>query len=386
MSDKVTIGMIGCGGMAGAHVKGYQQLYEKGLDAFEIIACCDPEQARADQMADAIAEWQGRRPAVCTHAEAMLATEEALLAVDVCTTHREHHTVAMPALQAGKHVTIEKPLALTMRAGKVILEAARQAGKLLQVAENYRRSPAERAVNWALKSGRLGKLRMILWIDVSERLWYWTWREHREQAGGGWPLDGGVHFADLFRYHIGPVREVCCEARAYHPTRYQDPEHLTGPIAVDVEDTTIATLRFDDDVLGQWTSTNAAPGSGFSRRVVYGEHGSIVWGEGLKTRQETLTMQELCDEFLAQLSEQDRETLFPRGITDGVATELWEFVQAVRGEGELETDGLEGYKAEAVCISLYESAAAGKPVAVADVEDLKLEAYQRDLNEGLGLS
>ncbi|MFQ6132327.1 MAG: Gfo/Idh/MocA family protein [Armatimonadota bacterium] len=386
MSDKVTIGIVGCGGMAGAHVKGFKELYDKGLDAFEITACCDLEESRASEMADSIAEWQTHRPAVYADAEAMVSTEQGMVAVDICTTHREHHTIAVPALEAGKHVTIEKPLALTMRAGRLILDAAEQAGKLLQVAENYRRSPENRALNWALKSGRIGQPRMVFWLEIRERLWYWAWREHRDQAGGGWPLDGGVHFADLFRYHIGPVRDVYCETRAYQPLRYQDAENMEGPIEVDVEDTIVATLRFDDDVLGQWTSTSAAPGCDHHHRVVYGENGALVWGQGLKTREQELTTEQLCKEFMGQLSEDEKERLFPRGVTNGVATELWEFVQAVRGEGDIETDGLEGYRAEAICMALYESAAAGGPVSVADVEDLKLEAYQQDLNEGLGLT
>jgi predicted dehydrogenase len=308
-----------------------------------------------------------------------------MVAVDIGTTHREHHTVAVPALQAGKHVTIEKPLAITMRAGKRILDAAAEAGTLLQVAENYRRAPENRAIKWAIEAGRLGRLRMVYWLDVGERLWYWGWREHRHQAGGGWPLDGGVHFADLFRYHIGPVREVYCEVRAYHPFRYKDHEKLEGPIEVDVEDTVIATLRFDGDLLGQWTSTSAAPGAGFSRRVIYGEHGSLDFGAGLKTRTEELTMDALVKEFMGQLSPDEKERLFPRGITDTVATELWEFIQAVRGEGELETDGLEGYRAQAICFALYESAALGRRIAVTDVEHLSLEAYQAELNRELGL-
>lgn len=385
MNERVRIGMVGCGGMAGAHRKGYQLLWEHGLREFEIIATCDIDEGRAAKMADDVATFQGERPAVYSDVEDMLSKEREVTAVDIGATHQAHHTLAVPCLEAGKHVTIEKPLAITLRAGKMILDAAEKAGVVLQVAENYRRAPEQRAIHWALTSGRIGKARMIYWIDVRERLWYWTWRDHRDQAGGGWSLDGGVHYADLFRYHIGDVRSLYAGVRAYHPTRYRDRETLQDPIEVDVEDTTIAVLHFDDDVLGQWTSTSAAPGFDFSQRVIYGEEGSIRWGEGLCTRTEKLTMEELVQEHGASLSEEERERLFPRGITETVATELKEFVDAVLRGTPVETDGIGGYRAEAISIALYESAWLGEPVDLAEVERLEVEGYQAEINRGLGL-
>lgn len=385
MSERVRIGMVGCGGMAGAHRKGYQTLWEHGLRTFEVIAACDMDEGRAVKMADDVAAFQGKRPVVYADVEKMLSAEKTLTAVDIGATHRAHHTLAVACLEAGKHVTIEKPLAITLRAGKMIVEAAERAGVVLQVAENYRRSPEQRAIRWALRSGRIGKIRMIYWIDVGERLWYWTWREHRDQAGGGWSLDGGVHFADLFRYHVGNVRSLYAAVKAYHPIRYRNREPLEDPVEVDVEDTTIAVLHFDDDVLGQWTSTSAAPGFPFNQRVVYGEAGSIRWGEGLQSRTERLTMEQLVQEHQASLSEEEKERLFPRGITETVATELKEFVDAVLYGTPVETDGVEGYKAEAISIALYESAWSGKPVDLADVEALRVEGYQAEINRGLGL-
>lgn len=370
-----------------AHRNGFAMLWEAGIRNFRVVACCDIEQARARSMAESVAEFQDFTPTVYSDVEAMLSTEQEMAAVDISTVHREHHTVAIPCFEAGKHVTIEKPLAITMRAGKRMLDAAAKAGTCFQVAENYRRAPDQRAIHWAIRSGRIGQIRMIFWVDVSERLWYWTWREHRDQAGGGWPLDGGVHFADLFRYHIGPVRSLYAEVRTFFPYRYPDREKRNGaPIGVDVEDTTLAEMRFDGDVTGTWISTTAAPGWGFGGRAVYGSEGTIHWGRGLKTRTEELTMEELIEEYRAQLSEEESQRLFPNGITDTVATELKEFVDACLYGTPIETDGLEGYRAEAICMALYESAALHAPVVIEDVENLKLENYQRDLNESLGLS
>ena len=385
MSDVLRIGMIGCGGIAGAHVRGYKALWDNHMRNLEIAATCDIDKPKAEKMAADIATWQGRKPNVYGGLDEFLAKEKDMQAVDINTVHRSHHTLAIPCLEAGKHVTIEKPLAITMRPAKQMLDTARRAKRVLHVAENYRRSPQNRAVNWALRQGRIGKPRMIYWIDVSERVWYWTWREHRDEAGGGWTLDGGVHFADLFRYHIGEVQEIFSQVRTFFPTRYKKPQTFEDPVKVDVEDTTVSVLTFQNGVTGQWTSTTAAPGQGFSKRVIYGEEGSLDLSAGLKTRKAELKVDELVYEFMNSISKDEKERLFPRGVTDTVATELKEFGDAVLLGRPMETSGADQYKSLAVCFGVYESAAANQPIKIRDVEDLKVEVYQQDLNEGLGL-
>jgi predicted dehydrogenase len=341
----------------------------------------------AVKMADEISSWQGKRPRVYTDVEAMLKAESDMMAVDIVTLHRSHHTVALPCFEAGKHVTIEKPLAITLRAGKLMLDAAAKTGKVFQVAENYRRSTENRAIKWAIDSGMIGKLRMIYWVDVEERLWYWTWRDHRDQAGGGWPLDGGVHFADLFRYHVGDPESLYCAVRTYNPLRYKDTENLTGTIPVDVEDTTLAVIQFAGGVTGSWTYTLSAPGDKWGHRAVYGEHGSLTWGAGFKSRKSVLTMEELIAEHHRAIGPDGVEKLFPRGIEDTIATELYEFTQAVLHGTPVEITGLEGFKDQAISMALYESDELNRPVSLAEVESLKAEAYQKRINaelEGVG--
>jgi predicted dehydrogenase len=372
--------------MMGAHVKGLKQLWDAGLRDFRVVAACDIEKDRAEKLADDLAEVQGLRPSVYADVKAMLAGEKNMEAVDISTVHRTHHTVAIPCFQAGKHVTIEKPLALTMRAGKLMLDAAAQARSIFQVAENYRRSPRNRAINWAIKSGRIGKARMIFWVDVGERRWYWTWREHRAEAGGGWILDGGVHHADLFRYHVGEVTHVSARVGSFDPIRYRKVETLEDPIEVDTEDSVMALLTFESGALGEWTSTSAAPGQGFNKHGVYGEGGSILFDEGLKSRTEELSIEQLEQDYMSSLSDEEKDRLFPGGVTDTVATELEEFFRAIRGGPPVEITGVEGYKGQAICEAVYESNALGAQVRVADIESLKIENYQRDLNESAGLS
>jgi len=386
MAEPVALALIGCGGMMGAHVKGLRQLWKAGLRDFRVVATCDIDEARAAQFATDLEAIQGAHPSTYTDVEAMLAGEKSLEAVDISVVHRLHHTIAIACLQAGKHVTIEKPLALTMRTGKMILEAATQAGTVFQVAENYRRSPKYRSIKWAIESGRIGKVRMLFWIDAGERRWYWAWREHRREAGGGWVLDGGVHHADLFRYLVGEVAAVSAQVATFDPIRYRNRETLEDPVEADVEDCVMALLAFENGVLGQWALTSAAPGETFNRHGIYGESGSIMFDHGLKSRSEEVPIEDLQQEYMAGLSPDEKERWFPGGVTDTVATELEEFFRAIRGGPPVEINGLEAYKDQAVCEAVYESQAAGAAVRVADVELLKVEEYQRDLNHSVGVS
>jgi len=385
MADDLAIGLIGCGGMMGAHVRGYRALWEAGLRGFRIAATCDIAEAKAQKLAADIEEFQGSRPTVYTDFRRMLDAEPTLDAVDLSLVHKDHHTIAIPCLKAGKHVTIEKPIAITCRAAQAIIDAAAAHGRVLQTAENYRRAPEQRAVRWALDQGRIGDPRLLYWIDVGERVWYWAWREHRDLAGGGWSMDGGVHFADLFRYHVGDVRTLYAISRQHSATRYRDREAMADPVEATVEDTTVAVLEFENGVSGEWSSTNVAPGRRFSNRAVHGSEGSITWGVGLHTRDTETPMQQLIEEHQAAIGDEGCEKLFPSGVTDTVATELWEFLQTVRGEASLETDGAEGLKALAICMAIYESSALGQPVEVAAVERCEIETYQADLNEAAGL-
>jgi predicted dehydrogenase len=385
MAEAVRLAMIGCGGMAGAHREGYQKLWEAGLRDFRITATCDVERSRAEGMAEKVAAFQGERPRVFGSLDELLGAAPSFDAVDIVTVHREHHTLAIPCLEAGKAVCIEKPLAITMRAGKRMMEAAERTGRLLAVAENYRRDPSQRAIRWAIREGRIGVPRMLFWHDVGHRVWYWGWREHKELAGGGWSLDGGVHFADLFRFFLGDVTRLVALSKAYFPTRFRDEKTKSDPVQVTVEDTTMALLEFANGVSCEWTSTNVARGQGFGRRVIYGSEGSLDLRDGLQVGEEKRSIKELTDEYMAALSPGEKERLFPSGITETVATELWEFVQAIQGRAQVETHALEGYKAEAISFAVYESAATGRWVTLEEIEDLQVEVYQAEINDGLGL-
>ena len=385
--EPLRLALVGCGSMAGAHVQGLQELRQAGIDDIEVVACCDQVEEAARQKAAEVAGFQRGKPAVHTDVDEMLMRVDDLDAVDICAPHSQHHVLAVACLEEGKHVIIEKPLAITLRAGRRILEAAVDNRCQLAVAENYRRSPGERARSWAVAEGRIGRPRTFYWVEAGMQLGKWGWRNFKREAGGGWLLDGGVHFTDLFRYHLGvEAQQVTARVREFEPYRYDKPVEREGAWPVDVEDSAMALIDFDGGAVVQWTWQGSAPGQGFGRRTIYGSEGCIDWGSGLWTRDgQNVPNEALVAEYRQSLSKEEEERLFPGGVENSVATELKEFADAARGEGVPEVDGLEGYRSQAICMAVFESEWFRRPVTMAEIERGDLEGYQAEIDEALGI-
>ena len=121
--EKLSIGLVGCGGMGRRHLHAYRALRDIGADVFELAAVCDPRIAVAEEVADLAAELLGSRPLVFAHHEDLIASG-AVAAIDIVTDPPAHHVIAVPALDEGIHVICEKPLGLTVRACRLMVDAA----------------------------------------------------------------------------------------------------------------------------------------------------------------------------------------------------------------------------------------------------------------------
>ena len=377
---RLSIGLVGCGGLMNAHLAGYRVLYTGGLRVFDIKAVCDVSERNALEKAEAVARFQDRRPKVYRDFEEMIRRED-LDAVDIALPHNLHHTVACRCLEEGLHVMIEKPLGITMRAARLIIDAAERHNRVLAVAENYRRSPENRAIWWAIRRGYIGEPRMVVWVSAGWNPKPWGWREDRFKAGGSWVFDGGVHLADLDRYQLGrEAVEVYAVTETFNPVK--------EGVKVTVDDMTMAIIKYDGGVYAQWLWTGAAPGKSMNLRVVYGSKGALDRG-GLTVQREeaieTYSMHHLVRRMIRELDPGERERMFPRGVTDTFATELYDFYTSVVEGSKPEVDGWEAYRDMAIPLGFYESAALGRPVRVRDVEQLKVEEYQAEINDKIGL-
>ena len=200
--------------------------------------------------------------------------------VDVCLPGHLHAEVATAALEAGKHVLCEKPLANDLAEAEAMVAAARAArgrGVRSAVGFNYRRVPALALARELIASGRIGRVREVRaaylqdWLaDASAPM---TWRLRRETAGSGALGDLASHAVDQLRYLTGhEVRSVSATTRTF-VTERPGPD---GPEQVTVDDAAWGTLETDGGAVCSLEVSRVAAGRKNALSLeVYGEHGSV---------------------------------------------------------------------------------------------------------------
>lgn len=402
--SKIRLGIIGCGGIArNRHVTGLTLLKRAGLDNFEVTACCDTVEENAAAVADHARRFQGADPRIYLDWEEMVRTAP-VDAVDVCLPHGLHHVVGIACLEAGLHVIMEKPYTVTVKTGRLLAEAADRTGRVLATAVPHRRMPGQRAVHWAINEAKLiGQPRMFF-ADYTQ--WRATpppaqlrppmvWRRDRVMGGGAGVIDSGFHFLDTIRYFYGEPEQVYAELRAFLP----DGEPVRGPgIVSERENSAVVVFTFKNGVVGTWCWSFQVPGKETRNCVIYGSEGSIedtgysnrfvvyhqfMGGGELRRLDGTyLSMEELQAQQRQALGPERMQQLFPNGVTDHFAIELWDFLDAVEKGRKPEVDGWGGLATTALVEAIYESAYSGRAVKVADI--LSGDAYygwQRDLDE-----
>ena len=402
--SKIRLGIVGCGGIArNRHVTGLTLLKRAGLDNFEVMACCDTVEENAAAVADHARRFQGADPRIYLDWEEMVRTAP-VDAVDVCLPHGLHHVVGIACLEAGLHVIMEKPYTVTVKTGRLLAEAADRTGRVLATAVPHRRMPGQRAVHWAINEAKLiGQPRMFF-ADYTQ--WRATpppaqlrppmvWRRDRVMGGGAGVIDSGFHFLDTIRYFYGEPEQVYAELRAFLP----DGEPVRGPgIVSERENSAVVVFTFKNGVVGTWCWSFQVPGKETRNCVIYGSEGSIedtgysnrfvvyhqfMGGGELRRLDGTyLSMEELQAQQRQALGPERMQQLFPNGVTDHFAIELWDFLDAVEKDRKPEVDGWGGLATTALVEAIYESAYSGRAVKVADI--LSGDAYygwQRDLDE-----
>jgi predicted dehydrogenase len=396
MSDPVRLALVGCGGISQAHVRGYADLYQRGCREFEVTACCDVNRASAETRASEIAAIQGSVPQVFVDVEQMTGAGIAE-AADLCLPHCFHHSVAIPLLESGVHVMLEKPLGITVKASKRIIEAAQKQGCVLATAENVRRYLTSRACAWAINEWDLiGDVRLVDVQMIMHRPFDYShaatkWRGIKRLTGGGMIMDSGAHFADMVQVLFGEVDEVSCTMASYDDRLIKDAP-VVGDARADVEDTWHAVIRFVDGTYVTWTYSRSLYGPDVRLGNYYGSKGTMYdqgfvfhcfqgGGQALLADGTELASQQIEQAYLDSLNDVERERLFPYGSTDGFAIEVRDFVNAIATGTEPEMDGEAGLRAKALCEACYESATAGKPVKYADVLEGKIGAYQQAIDD-----
>src|SRR5882757_698737 len=189
-------------------------------------------------------------------------------AVAICTPSGEHADLAVAALDAGKHVVIEKPIDVTVDAALRVAKAQERAARTVTVISQHRFDPASQLVHRAVREGRFGRLTSgvasIAWWRSQSYYDSGAWRGSRALDGGGALMNQGIHTIDLLVWMLGEPVEVYARTACLAHER------------IEVEDTAVATIRFASGALGVVHGTTAAYPGLTARLQVHGDRGSAV--------------------------------------------------------------------------------------------------------------
>lgn len=275
--------------------------------------------------------------------------DDAVDVVCICTPSGQHAEQAIACARAGKHIIVEKPIALSLNDADAMIAAAAEHNVQLTVAFQRRTEPVFNKIKQALAGGDLGELTM-----ASVVLPYFRGQEYYDQAAwrGTWALDGGgvlmnqgIHIIDLLVWFMGDPIQI---------------EALAGTLQrdIEVEDVVAATLRFQNGALATVSATTTV-GDGAPHRIeIYGTNGSIqVEGEDvIRWHLKDPALQTVAPPTLAKEADLSSSS-DPRGISAvGHTAIVRELITSINEARTPSIDGHEGRRSLAVVNGIYRAA------------------------------
>lgn len=420
----IRIGIVGCGRILNAHLQGYRLLREAGYDDFRITALGarnrddalmfrkrgegPPPRAAVlpPETGDPLAaphiyldEFQPEIDvAVFTDYREMIAAG-VVDAVNDFTTLSMHHQIGAAAFEAGLHLLVQKPLAISVAAARLLLEMANEKGLTLGLFENVRQSEGTRAMAWAVSEGLIGDLQLALFGGIGG-LWSpdkivaeTPWRHRKLEGAGGGAIDIGVHVMHWVRYVCGEIAAVSGTVRTFEPVRhlYGDPSTETS-VEAGVDDTYLATVTCESGALAQlmWSwATHGEETQIPGAPVFYGSRGCIKGGEIIDNDG---SRRNLLDAYWAGAEQQLLDAQFPvvgpgnTRLTDPFAIQQYDWLQAIERGGQPETDGEEGLRDLAAAFGMIESSLLRRTVTLDELLSGAVRGYQKEIDDHYGLA
>jgi predicted dehydrogenase len=266
---EIGVGLVGYKFMGRAHSNAYRQV-ARFFDVDPVprmTAISGRNEAGVREAADSLG-WESYE----TDYRRLIARDDVGL-VDVVTPGDTHREIVLAALEAGKHVICEKPLANTLSEAREMVLAARDAGTINMVCFNYRRAPAVQLAKKLVEEGRLGEIRhwraTYLQDFIMDPSFPLIWRLRKEVSGSGALGDIGAHIIDLAQFLVGPITEVVGMTETFIKERPLEEANAGGGLAasggaetgeVTVDDAAAFLARFDGGAIGTFEATRFAAG------------------------------------------------------------------------------------------------------------------------------
>ena len=352
----VKTGIVGYGKVAHTHA-----LALSALPDSELVGVC----GRRPDKAGAFAEQYGTRAFGSVRA---MVEDGGVEAIVVCTPHPAHAEPAVAAAKCGAHVLVEKPLASSLHDCDAMIDAAEKAGVKLGVISQRRLYEPVQRVKVAIEAGKigmpiLGTVVMLGWRDES---YYGSdpWRGSWSGEGGGVLVNQSPHQLDLLQWFMGPIEEVF----AYWG-------NLNHPY-IEVEDTAVALLRFQNGALGSIVVSNSQKPGLYGKIHVHGQNGASVGvqtdGGAMFIAGMSSVLEPPVNDLWTVPGEEDRLEEWKAEDTAHFemidATEHYhrlqvqDFLRAILDDREPMITGIEGRKTVELFTAIYRSQRDGRPV------------------------
>jgi UDP-N-acetyl-2-amino-2-deoxyglucuronate dehydrogenase len=344
------IGLIGCGMIAEFHTRAINE-----IENARVVAAWSRNPTNSAKIAN-IAE-----PGCLAYdsLDEMLA-HPGLDVVCVCTPSGAHMDYAVRAARAGMHVVVEKPLEITLPRCDEVIDACDAAGVMLCTIFPSRFTPANLRLKEAITRGRFGRLTLgdtyVKWWRTQQYYDSGGWRGTWQLDGGGALMNQAIHNVDLLYWLMGDVVSVAAHSA------------LLAHERIEVEDTAVAVVRFQNGALGVIeAATSAYPGL-LKRTEIHGDRGSA------RVEQDDITLWEFLEKAPGDnevRAGMETQTGFkagasdPRGITHaGHRAQLVDFLEAIDKGVKPAIDGREGRKSVEIIRAIYRSAQTGHSVTI----------------------
>ncbi len=350
MTKTFKIGFIGAGGIAHAHATNL-----KKVEGVELVCA-------ADVHAPGLAKFKEQQEVTRTYTDyqEMLAKETELDAISVCTPNGLHAVNTIAALEAGKHVIVEKPMAMTATEGKAMCDAAKKAGKHLVIGFQYRFDPKTQVIKRQIDDGEFGKVLYVRCQALRRRgIPNWGVFGRKDLQGGGPMIDIGVHVMEMAHFMMGSPRPTAASGSIYtylgnKPTQalcsWPNWDHKTYT----VEDLAVGLIRFEN---GATLAIEASFAAHIEKDVwnvqIMGEKGGATWDP--------------VQIFKDQNGYMFNSTPSFTGKWDCFEHKMRHFVEVCRDGKPNQATGEQGLMIQQMLDGVYQSAEAGKEVPLAQL-------------------
>ena len=331
MKKVINFGILGCGGIADFHADAIGT-----IENAELIGA-------ADNMIEYATKFAEKRNIKAYQSYEEMLADENIDAVCICTPSGFHAENAIAALNAKKHVVLEKPMAISSEDGKRIIEVCQKSGCVLTIISQIRFSEDIRRVKELVSENAFGK---IVFADLYMKYWrspeYYSssnWKGTKKFDGGGALMNQGIHGIDILLYIMGDAKVIASRTKTAHHN-------------IEVEDLAIAMLEFESGAVGTIEgSTCAYPG--FEKKI------EIMGTEGC-----AILVENKLDKLIVK-----GETLIENGAAGALNTasdplamsselhalQIQNFVNTIYGEESIFVDCYDGLKAVNLIEEIYKN-------------------------------